>query len=236
MVADEGIKSVNLYDIFANVVPGLSLIFGLIAPFEIIPLLRWVLGVKTSIDLGIAHLFLLIAAAFVLGQLLQAFGSRYDGDHGFRTFVRRIRNEDVRSRYEMTEFDNLFWILCQERFVLTEDFDSYDRLFKAILSFLEASERTRALRMQALYLFARGVFVAAVFLTLFYSVIFYSLQYNYLPQDAVNALRSQLTVGIGAVLAGLIAYITYRERRELEADWIEYTLTEFYLVLVDEQR
>lgn len=236
MVAEEGLRNVNLYDIFANIVPGLSLLFGLLVPFEVIPTLKTLLSTESSLRFGLAHVILLVAFAFITGQLLQAFGSRYDGDHGFHDFLAEIRGEDVESRYKITEFDGVFWVMCRERFCLSDGFDSPDRLFKAVLSYLEKSHRNRALRMQALYLFARGVFVAAVLLTLTYFAIFVSLEYGYFPQGWLPLFRSNWIVLMSSGISGIVAYISNKERKELEEDWINYTMTEFYLEVIDEWR
>lgn len=232
MVAEEGIESVNLYDIFANIVPGLSFLFGIMIPLNVRYLVDFVFGREAMVQFTLAYLILLVALAFITGQLLQAFGSRFDGDHGFPRFVQEIRGEDVDSRYEVTEFDEVFWHFCRERFVLSDNFESYDRLFKSVLAYLEHSQRTRALRLQALYLFARGVFVAGVLLTVFYTILLLSLYYDYVPFRWEFLFRSQLVIATSAVLSATVSYISYKERRKLESDWVKYAITEFYLDII----
>lgn len=234
MVTDQGIKNINVYDIFANIVPGLAFILGLVVPFEVASSLHAIFGSSTSIRFTIGQLLLLIAVAFIVGQLLQAFGSRFDGDHGFGNYVRKLRGEGVTTRYEITEFDESFWHLCKHEFDLSDDFDAYDRLFNAVYSFLEESNRNRALRMQALYLFSRGIRVAAIFLALLYAAVAISLYYEYIPQDLLIYVRQQRAILVGIVLSLVIARVANLEREEFERDWLEYTVTEFYLELVDE--
>jgi len=234
MVTDQGIKNINLYDIFANIIPGLAFLLGLVVPFEVSASLQAIFGSSEPLSFTIGQILLLVAVAFILGQLLQAFGSRFDGDHGFSDFVRKLKGEDVQTRYEITEFDNSFWVFCKKEFQLTDDFEAYDRLFNAVYSFLETSNRNRALRMQALYLFSRGVRVAAVFLLLLYTAIYISLYYDYIPIDLTEYVRDQRAVLSGIVITWVLAQVANHERREFERDWLEYTVTEFYLELVDE--
>lgn len=234
MVAEDGIKNVNLYDLFANIVPGLTFIFGIIIPFEISPLIKGIFGENVEFSFNLSYLFLLITISFVVGQLLQAFGSRFDGDHGFSDFIQEIRGNTEQSRYDMTEFDDVLWEFCRVKFFLSDSFDSYDRLFKAILSFLEKSQRNRALRLQALYLFARGVFVASMLLFLYYSVILTSIYYNYIPVKYTSYFRPQWVMIVSTISSAITAYVVYIERHELESDWVTYTITEFYLEFIDQ--
>lgn len=137
-------------------------------------------------------------------------------------------------RYELSDFDNRFWDMCRKEFQLTGDFDSHDRLFKAILSYLEHNERERALRIQALYLFARGVRVAAMGLALYYGLIYIMIQYRYLPSTWYAVLRPQWVMLVGTLSMYGLLVILDKNREELEEDWIEYTITECYMEMLGE--
>lgn len=234
MVADQGIKNVNGYDIFANIIPGLACLLGLAVPFEVYTSLQAIFGSESPLSFSVGQILLLIAIAFILGQILQAFGSRFDGDHGFGDYIRNLRGEEVSSRYEITEFDESFWPFCKKEFQLSEEFDAYGRLFNAVYSLLEESNRNRALRMQALYLFSRGIRVAAIFLFLLYAAVSISLYYNYIPVDLLEYVRDQRAILPGLVISLVVARVANLERKEFERDWLEYTVTEFYLELVDD--
>ena len=227
--ADQGLKKINSYDIFANIVPGLVFILGLLLPLHPAPVLKSIFGEEWTLSFGIAHLLLLVAVSFVFGQVLQGIGSRVDGDHGFPNLVRKIRGEDVECRYAISEFEDNFWDACSDKFDLSDEFDSYDRLFKAILADLEASGRRRALRMQALYLFSRGVVVALRVLAAVYVITAISLEYRHIPTDWTPLFRPAWLLLSGAVIAYVASLQVDKERKELEVDWIKYTLTEFYL-------
>jgi len=230
MVAEEGIQSVNLYDLFANVIPGMSFVFGLTIAFEPAPTIGAILSVEHPAQFNIAYLILLLSIAFVIGQLLQAFGSRHDGDHGFSNFVRKIKGEDIECRHRLTDFGDEFWEHCEDRFDLSEDFDDYGRLFKLILSRLESSGQNRALRMQALYLFARGVWVAAWALTLLFLITYFSIEYDYLPVNWTTMFRAPEVILFGAGVTWVTRMIVASEREQFEKDWIQYTITEFSML------
>jgi hypothetical protein len=234
MDVDQGLKSINLYDIYANIVPGIVFLFGIVLPLDFVAILRELFGPDAQFTAGIAQLLLFIVISFVVGQILQAFGSRFDGDHGFGSLVSDIRDESEQDRHEVTEFDDVFWELCKDEFVLSENFESSDRLFKAVLAYLEHSSRTRALRMQALYLFARGMYVASLSLCLIYITILVSLFYGYLPEDVTPFFRPSWVIISGIVVTGLLTYISEETREGLESDWIKYTMTEFYLEMVEQ--
>lgn len=234
VVANQGLKSINIYDVFANIVPGVTFLLGMFVAIDTAAVISTVLGEGVELSLGIAVLLVFVAVAFVLGQVIQAVAGRFDGDHGFPALVRQIREgnaDDV--PIEISEFGDAFWELCRDYFVLTDGFESYDRLFKAVLAFLENRGRSRALRMQALYLFGRGMFVTAIGLTFVYSVTAISLQYGFVSTDLEPFVRSyEITAG-GAVVAALAIYAFSKVREELESDWIKYAVVEFYLELVE---
>lgn len=234
MDVDQGLKSINLYDIYANIVPGVVFLLGIVIPLDFGAILKELFGPNVDISIGISQLLLFIVIAFVVGQILQAFGSRFDGDHGFGSLLSEIRGESDQNRHEVTEFETVFWELCREKFVLTDSFDSSDRLFKAILAYLENSSRTRALRLQALYLFSRGMYVASLSLCFIYLIILISLVYNYLPDGITPFFRPSWVILSGLIVMGCITYISEKTREGLESDWIKYTVTEFYLEMIEQ--
>lgn len=235
MVAEQGIKSINLYDIFANIIPGLVFLMGLFPLFKPQPFLELVLWEGIDIPVGIPLLLFVITVAFVLGQLLQIGGSKDANDHGFAELMDAIRRGEDSNRYEISDFDDKFWDMCRTEFQLTGEFSSYGRLFKAILSFLEHSDRSRALRLQALYLFVRGVYVASVILALLYATAIIVIEYSLLPSVVLDVVRSpDILLGSSIVAAGL-AYVTDSNKDDLEEDWIQYTITDCYLEMISDE-
>lgn len=235
MVAEQGIKSINLYDIYANIIPGMIFIVGCVLTFEWQPLYTELLGPDSDVAFGIPHFLLLVTLSFVVGQLLQVAGSRFDGDHGFDRLMWKIRGADVSSRYNVSEFESRFWDMCRCRFELTGEFRDHGRLFKTLLAFLETKGRTRALRIQALYLFLRGLYISTLVLFLLYAIVLLLVVYGYLPERWTAIVQSpQTLVALGSGSYAL-SVIANSQRREFETDWIQYTVTECYLTMIDER-
>lgn len=236
MVANQGLKTLNLYDVFANIVPGLYLILGSALVVKPVELIDAVFAGNVAVPVGIPLLLTGVAVSFVVGQLLQMGGSRHDDDHGFDALMWRIRGRDTDCRYSLSDVEDDFWEMCRGRFDLTWDFESHDKLFKLLLSYLESSERSRALRLQALYLFVRGIFVASIFLAFVCYGLAVVLRYGYLPGETHEVVRSREVLVAATVAFFCLAQLANRSRAGLERDWIEYTVVESYLEMVDEAR
>lgn len=224
-----GLGSFNVYDVFANIVPGVVLLIGLLFPLDV----REIVDVEI-VSVTIASLFVILS--FVSGQIVQSFGGWADGDHGFSELMTCLIQNKKYSRFELTEFDERFLLHCDETFDLRDEFDDYGRLFKMILAYLEYSGRTRALRMQALYLFARGIWVSVWLLALWFLIIGVSMRYEYLSNDSLelvnlrmNLLRSEGAIWFAFIIVILTGILFHRVRSNLELDWIQYTVSEFCL-------
>lgn len=231
----QGIKSFNVYDVFANIIPGVVLLVGASFPFNVQRVLGKPITAATSITL-------VIIISFITGQFLQTIGGWADGDHGFPQLMRSIVNEKRNPQFEITEFDEYFVVLCDDTFELTEGFDDYTRLFKMLLAYLEYSGRSRALRMQALYLLSRGIWVSAWLLSFWFFAVYVSIDYNYLSETSLRLVnlkmkdipsKSELTIAF--LLATVLGTIFGRIRQEVEEDWVKYVITEFYLDRVTSQ-
>jgi hypothetical protein len=233
VVTNQGIKTINLYDIFANIVPGVYFLIGLYVGTHPTKILDLFFTREVVIPVGLPLLLLVVAVAFVIGQLLQLGGGVYDDDHGFDALMRRIRGEDVSCRYNISEVEDRFWEMCRQEFDLSDEFESHETLFNLLLSYVEASGRSRALRLQALYLFVRGVFVASTYLTLLYATLVIVLLFDYPLGPLAAVIRSIEVNFLYAVLAMALTKLTDRSRAGLEEDWIEYTVVESYLEMLD---
>ncbi|WP_276280344.1 hypothetical protein [Halorussus caseinilyticus] len=230
------LSSFNIYDIFANIVPGVVFLIGFTFPFK----LQNILGGNT---VSITNILLFILFSFVLGQTLQAIGGWADGDHGFPRFIKDILNEESKSRFEVSSIDETFLLLCSTTFRLPSNFNDYYRLFKLLLAYLEYSGRSRALRMQALYLFSRGIWVSSWLLFLWFLVLTVSIRFEYIsPQslELVNLnmddLRSEIVILASDIVVLSSGLIFTKIRSEIEEDWITYVVLEFYLDRVTAQQ
>jgi hypothetical protein len=231
-VTSRGIQTVNLYDLFANVVPGVYFLLGLYAMVRPVPLFRAAFHSEATLSVGLSFLLIVIVVAFITGQLLQIGGSAYDGDHGFDNLMWAIRGRDVETRYDVSDVERPFWNMCRSRFELTGEFEAHDRLFKLLLSFLEQRGRARALRMQALYLFVRGVFVASVALLVLSYFLYWGLESGSMSAQLTNVIRSQSILAIYIPMLMLLVILTEKSREGAESDWIVYTVSTAYLEMI----
>lgn len=235
VVANQGIKTINLYDIFANIVPGAYFLIGLYVGIHPTKLVELFYTQPVTVPVGLPLLLLVLVVAFIVGQLLQLGGGINDDDHGFGEMMRRIRGDDVDCRYEISEVEDKFWTMCRREFELSDDFESYDTLFNLLLSHVESSGRSRALRLQALYLFVRGVFVASTYLSLLYATLVLVLLFGYPLGPLADIVRPIEVNFLYALAAALLTELADRSRAGLEQDWIEYTVAESYLEMLDRQ-
>lgn len=235
-VTSRGIRTVNLYDLFANVVPGVYFLLGLYAMVRPVPLFRAAFHSDATLPVGLPFLLAVIVVAFIAGQLLQIGGSAYDGDHGFDDLMWAIRGRDVECRYDISDIERPFWDMCRSRFELTGEFDTHDRLFKLLMSFLERRGRARPLRMQALYLFVRGVFVATVVLLVLSYFLYWGLSFELLSTQATDVVRSQSVLAAYVFVLIPLSILTDKSRRGTESDWIVYTVSTAYLEMIKSEQ
>lgn len=218
--------TLNTYDIFANLIPGLTFFIGIWLPFATIdhPL--------PSIDVAGATVILVIA--FIIGVGFQALGSyaalRRPGDRPSKPFNRlmgKIRRHGIEGE-SSTKIDAMelqFYNECQSTFKFEDEFHDWSRLFKAVLSYLESSPLNRGLRMQMLHLLSRGVFVAFCFLFLLY-LIAGIVSINGGPWGVP---QGHLVYGVLAVLSLLLAIVFRWRALHFEHDIVDYVMAEFIL-------
>lgn len=205
----------NLYDIFANFLPGAVLILGFYLP-------------HTSQDfsfpgISITDAVVVTLLAFVVGFILQAMASFLSKQYGnpFESEVADI-NSDQDDLYRD------FASVCKKKFgievnELDEEDEELSWLFKAILSDLENSPWSRTLRIQALHLAARGLAVAFLVLTVYYGIYWEgSLSVGDDELFARACVPAFATLGT-ASLFGVIAWRAIH----FEKDVVTYMISEF---------
>lgn len=232
-VTSRGIRTINVYDLFANVVPGVYFLLGLYAMVRPIPLFRAAFHSDATLSVSLSFLLIVIVVAFIAGQLLQIGGSAYDGDHGFDDLMWAIRGRDVETRYDISDVERPFWDMCRSRFELTGNFERHDRLFKLLMSFLEQHGRARALRMQALYLFVRGVLVANVVLFVLAFFLYWGLESGFISENLTNIIRHKNILATYTLALAGLTILSDKSREGAESDWIVYTVSTAYLEMIN---
>lgn len=237
--------TLNMYDIFANFLPGFVLVGGLLLPFA---------GHERIVNAGLLEGVFATLAAFAVGGFTQAIGSKIKRLQ-FRIPFCKYPSEDTtvglcipfverrtmpfhRKMSDITEncegiLESEFSESCEELLKIDsignaeEDWDS---LFKTCLAFLEVSPCNRTLRIQAQHLATRGLYIAFFFLFSYYLLLTVILYFNgsmvISPQKtsfpiSVLALFSIFSVGS--------SYLAYIRSTHFENDVTEYMISEIYI-------
>ncbi|WP_162224567.1 hypothetical protein [Halorussus amylolyticus] len=224
----------NLYDIFANFLPGAVLVIGLLFPYVGVD------GLFVSVRIG--SLSLLLVLSFATGLFVQALGGIVQSSgQDFANHIQKVdRQEDeagdeenvaeMKSNINISTVDAYFIETFRAELGLTSEFEDWNRLHKIILAKLEATSRSRALRLQALYLAMRGMFVTMVLLALWF-IAYSLLTASGVFQSAVPVWTFPYLVSISLVGAGLF----YNRGSEFSKDVAKYMVIEYYLEVLSQQ-
>lgn len=244
--------TVNIYDVFANFLPGFIFLGGAALPF--------IFGNSLS---GFSALegSLFIFAAFAIGVLTQAIGS-YTKKYQFRAplcnfpsksnekkFMRLVEEREMPFNQVMEKIDDnsndlsvpeeKFLTRCENIFDFDgdEQIEDWGYLFKLCLTQLEVSPYNRTLRIQAQHLATRGLYVSLFFLCIYYLAIAIVQQppiHNYLNQwGFIHNLPHQqigvLPASVLVLMSGLslvISYVFYLRSVHFEEDVVNYMISE----------
>lgn len=239
MAVARALRSLHIYDILANLLPGLMLLVVIMATVRV----EEYLG---SLSSGVLIAAFLVVG-FIAGHIIQAFASRlngkprlfgllvadmrgtspYDPGGTFEFLPSRLRSwlgfkRCTLSDLHMTEVEQEFWPLAKEQFDLTHEFEHHGRLMQLVLSYLESGPATRALRFQSIHTFHRSmwgmwfvslIFVAGVWIGSFWSLV---------------PVRSTAILGLIFMLS-LVGVWTFGKRKEkFNRKVVEYTIIDFY--------
>lgn len=221
MSVGQPLRVLNFYDVLVNLVPGAVFLLAIItlsAPY----------GSLSSISSGVAiAVFLLLS--YVSGHAIQWIGSSLDGTpRMFEDTMKQIRGEGdkediLETDVNLSEIEDEFWEICATEFNLTEEFSNYGKLLQLIISRLETTSATRALRFQAIHSFHRSMWAVSISLLLF---VVLSLPFNV-------GLRSTFPVVRYVVVffPALVGDLVFGARKEkFNRKFIEYLIVDFYIV------
>lgn len=219
----------NLYDIFANFLPGVILIIGVFLP---------IFGVEgLFVTLGIGGILIIIVLAFAMGLALQVLGAYISSaSAAFENHMKAVVNDEQEDGSErnsdgqitISSVDILFLERCRSEFELTANFDDWNRLYKLVLSRLERPSQSRALRIQALYLGMRGVTVTMIILFMYYIISYIGVQYFGL-EVALPTWALIAFIGLTAALGVLF----YMRQQEFQNDVVMYIINDYCVLSRD---
>lgn len=227
-IAQQRPDKFNLYDIFASLLPGAVLLVGFLFPYVGID------GLFAGFSAG--GVLLTLVLSFVAGLLVQAIGGSLQSSG--RDFANHIQNVDryakeedeelaeldVDSDINVSTLDAYFVEAFRAELGLAPDFNDWSRLHKLILAKLEATSRTRVLRLQALFLAIRGMVVAMTLLSIWFAL--------YMVFAIVNVAPTSVPVWSLPYLSCLwlgVAGVLYKRGGEFGRDVAKYMIIEYHL-------
>lgn len=226
----------NVYGVFCNFLPGSVLLIGLTIPFILTP--------ESLIDLNLTEALAAGVGAFALGILTQALGSKLSRRKVFGSCPHHKRDRPFNKKMddmlssdscedELTNIDRKAKRICTEVFDCEDEYDT-DHIFKSLVAYLEASNFTRGLRVQALHLASRGLYVASLILFIYYSLFAVGL---YLPPGfSIFTYYGVLHLYHFSLLSLLtlpVAYILFERARDFESDVASYIFSEIVVSQYD---
>lgn len=215
MALARSFRALGFYDVLTNLVPGALWIGALIVLLPVDELMQ---GLPSGVVVGG-----FLALAYVTGHLLQALGSWADSPTTFGDTLTAIQSETpAAAPISVTHVEESFLTLCEHRFALPSDFGHHGKLLKMVLSYLETTPYTRALRFQSVYSFHRSMWAASW--SLFVVVTALSglsiLGHSILPS---------ITVAGGLTIAALVGVAVFWNRKnKFDKTFVKYLFVDFY--------
>lgn len=214
-------RALELYDILANLIPGMTFLLVVAVVFEVEQYTKLSVGITVGV-------FLIVG--FILGHVVQAVASRLEGTPTlFRNVVRASKGIEVDDiPIPITHIEESLWPLMKQTFVLPDDFENYGEMFRLLLSYIETTPATRALRFQALHSFYRSMWA------LWYLAVGIVVIGAGLKLLEIVAVRSWPILGASIAVA-LIGIAVFNSRKEkFNKRFIQYAIIDFYIGQIDE--
>lgn len=213
-------QSLQLYDVLANLVPGTTVLLVFSA------LVRVEFYFQLPLTATVAGLF--AVCAFVIGHAIQAFSSWLDSKIGTTPYLfgetiqaARAGNHEE-APINISHIESEVWPLMQRKFVLPSEFSDYGSLFRLLLSYIETTPATRALRFQAIHTFHRSMW-GTWYLTLGASLL--SLVFSALGLLNFRSIYSLFIVGSFSLMGILIFG---KRKNKFNRLFVQYAIVDFY--------
>lgn len=215
MALARSFRALGFYDVITNLVPGALWIGALIL---LLPVDELIQGLPSGVVVGG-----FLTLAYVTGHLLQALGSWADSPTTFGDTLTAIQNETpATAPITVTCVEKSFLTLCEQQFALPSDFEHYGKLLKMVLSYLETTPYTRALRFQSVYSFHRSMWAASWSLLVVLAALggLSALGHSLLPS---------ITVTGGVTIAALVGVAVFWNRKnKFDKTFVKYLFIDFY--------
>lgn len=215
MALARSFRALGFYDVITNLVPGALWIGALIL---LLPIDELIQSLPSGVVVGG-----FLTLAYVIGHLLQALGSWADSPTTFGDTLTAIQNEKpATAPITVTYVEESFFTLFEQQFSVPSDFEHYGRLLKMVLSYLETTPYTRALRFQSVYSFHRSMWAASWSLLLVLAILggLSALGYLLLPPFIITG-----GVTIGAIVG---VAVFWKRKNKFDKTFVKYLFIDFY--------
>lgn len=215
MALTRSFRALGFYDVITNLVPGALWICALIL---LLPIDELIQSLPSGVVVGG-----FLTLAYVIGHLLQALGSWADSPTTFGDTLTAIQNEKpATAPITVTYVEESFLTLFEQQFSAPSDFEHYGKLLKMVLSYLETTPYTRALRFQSVYSFHRSMWAASWSLLLVLAVLggLSALGHLLLPPFIITG-----GVTIGAIVG---VAVFWKRKNKFDKTFVKYLFIDFY--------
>jgi hypothetical protein len=226
------LTTLNLYDLLANLIPGIALTIVLIVLFPV----DW-FGLSPSASSG-TFVAAVLVFGFISGHIIQWLGSRldrhlqkrnHDGEDLFSRTLEGIENEDERLPIgARTEVEDSFVNLAKTQFDLSDDFPESTKLLLLVLSYLETQPATRALRFQTIHTFHRSMWSASILSLLATPIAGISVCLGWVTTTP----QALLVIFFGSLVS---IYVFNNRKNKFEKTFLRYVFLDFYQNQVKER-
>lgn len=225
MTIGRSLSILSLYDLLANLIPGLAWAIITILLFPV----DW-FAINSTNAPG-TFVVAVIIFGFIAGHIAQWFGSTLDdklqdrNHDGVDLFTRTMNaindDQDETPIGCVTRIEENFWDHAQKQFDLPDDFPKTSKLFLLVLSYLETRPATRASRFQAIHTFHRSMWAASIlsFAMTFIAIIFAAVGWTSTKWPALIVIFAATLVSI---------YVFNNRKNHFEKTFLRYVFLDFY--------
>lgn len=216
MAISRSFRALELYDVLGNLVPGAVFLFGISAVFQIESYVQFSNGTIA------AAVFLV--GSLVSGHMVQAFASELNGTPTlFGEVVQATRDGDTEGLpIEISHIEDSIWPLMKNKFQLPDEFNDYGALFRLLLSYIETTPATRALRFQALHTFHRSMWGVGFLVTGLVLVGMVSKCIGLIDVRSWQALALVFVISIAGI------WVFDNRKEHFNELFIKYAIVDFY--------
>lgn len=211
-------RALELYDVLANLIPGAVLVLASTAVIEVENYFNFSSG---TVAVGV-----FLISSLVLGHVIQALASELDGTPTlFGDIIEAVKEgtEPDDLSVNITHVEESIWPLIRRKFDLPHDFDDHGEIFRLLLSYIETTPTTRALRFQAIHSFHRSMWA------MWYSVVILAPLALLLDCVGLLAARSWPVIALATFVGFCGIYIFNSRKEKFNRMFIEYAIADFYV-------